>query len=71
MSTQLAIDTSTSRTSVALIVEGAVKWSEFEDGATAHAEALPRLPSKWHVFADIFCHSVGNPADGEEGRLNV
>jgi tRNA threonylcarbamoyl adenosine modification protein YeaZ len=43
MSAQLAIDTSTSRTSVALISDGAVVWSEFEDGATAHAEAVPRL----------------------------
>jgi tRNA threonylcarbamoyl adenosine modification protein YeaZ len=46
MSAQLAIDTSTSRTSVALIVDGAVKWSEFEDGSTAHAEAVPRLVKK-------------------------
>ena len=43
MSAQLAIDTSTSRTSVALIVDDKVTWSEFEDGATAHAEAVPRL----------------------------
>ena len=43
MNTQLAIDTSTSRTSVALIAGGAVIWFEFEDGATAHAEAVPRL----------------------------
>ena len=43
MSAKLAIDTSTSRTSVALIVNGTVTWSEFEDGATAHAEAVPRL----------------------------
>lgn len=46
MSAQLAIDTSTSRTLVALIVDGAVKWSEFVDGATAHAEAVPRLVQK-------------------------
>jgi len=46
MSAQLAIDTSTSRTSVALIIDGTVEWSEFEDGATAHAEAVPRLVQK-------------------------
>jgi len=46
MSVVLAIDTATSRTSVALIVDGKVKWSEFEDGATAHAEAVPRLVQK-------------------------
>jgi tRNA threonylcarbamoyladenosine biosynthesis protein TsaB len=46
MSAQLAIDTSTSRTSVALILDGQLKWSEFEDGAIAHAEAVPRLVQK-------------------------
>lgn len=46
MSAVLAIDTSTSRTSVALIVDDTVKWSEFEDGATAHAEAVPRLVTR-------------------------
>jgi tRNA threonylcarbamoyladenosine biosynthesis protein TsaB len=50
MSAQLAIDTSTSRTSVALIVNGTVTWSEFEDGATAHAEAVPRLVQKTLAF---------------------
>ena len=43
MSAILAIDTSTSRTSVALILDNTMLWSEFEDGATAHAEAVPRL----------------------------
>jgi tRNA threonylcarbamoyl adenosine modification protein YeaZ len=42
----LAIDTSTSRTSVGLIVNKELIWSEFEDGATAHAEAVPRLVQK-------------------------
>jgi tRNA threonylcarbamoyl adenosine modification protein YeaZ len=46
MSAILAIDTSTSRTSVALISDNTVLWSEFEDGATAHAEAVPRLVQK-------------------------
>ena len=37
------IPTSTSRTSVALIADNQVLWSEFEDGVNAHAEAVPRL----------------------------
>ena len=43
MSAILAVDTSTSRTSVALIVNNELIWSAYEDGATAHAEAVPRL----------------------------
>jgi tRNA threonylcarbamoyl adenosine modification protein YeaZ len=46
MSAQLVIDTSTSRTSVGLLVNNQLVWTEFEDGATAHAEAVPRLVKK-------------------------
>ena len=46
MSAILAIDTSTSRTSVGLIVNSELTWSAYEDGATAHAEAVPRLVQK-------------------------
>jgi tRNA threonylcarbamoyl adenosine modification protein YeaZ len=46
MSALLAIDTSTSRTSVGLIVNNELIWSAYEDGATAHAEAIPRLVHK-------------------------
>ena len=46
MTLTLAIDTSTSRTSVALIADNQVLWSEFEDGVNAHAEAVPRLVQK-------------------------
>ena len=46
MSALLVIDTSTSRTSVGLISQNKVIWTEFEDGATAHAEAVPRLVKK-------------------------
>jgi tRNA threonylcarbamoyl adenosine modification protein YeaZ len=46
MSVVLAIDTATSRTSVALIVNNEVLWSQHEDGATAHAETVPRLVQK-------------------------
>ena len=43
MTTTLAIDTSTSRTSVGIIENGKVLWSGFRDGATAHGPALPAL----------------------------
>ena len=46
MSVILAIDTSTDRTSVALIENHNVIWSQSEDGVTAHAEAVPRLVGK-------------------------
>ena len=39
----LVIDTSTNRTSVALFDENRLIHSGFHDGATAHAEALPKL----------------------------
>ena len=43
MTISLAIDTSTSRTCVAIIQEGLVLWSGHQDGATAHGLALPAL----------------------------
>ena len=39
----LAIDTSTSRTSVAVIEDGSILWSGHRDGATEHGPALPSL----------------------------
>jgi tRNA threonylcarbamoyl adenosine modification protein YeaZ len=39
----LAIDTSTSRTSVAVIEDGSILWSGYRDGATEHGPALPSL----------------------------
>jgi len=39
----LAIDTSTSRTSVAIVDAGALLWHGSRDGATAHGDALPSL----------------------------
>jgi tRNA threonylcarbamoyl adenosine modification protein YeaZ len=39
----LAIDTSTSRTSVAIIEDGSILWSGHRDGATEHGSALPSL----------------------------
>jgi tRNA threonylcarbamoyl adenosine modification protein YeaZ len=43
MSKVLAIDTSTSRTSVAIIENGTVLYSGYRDGATAHGPSLPAL----------------------------
>ncbi len=43
MTISLAIDTSTSRTSVAIIDAGALLWHGFHDGATSHGGALPAL----------------------------
>ncbi len=43
MSISLSIDTSTSRTSVAIIDEGALLWHGFRDGATSHGHALPAM----------------------------
>lgn len=43
MTISLAIDTSTSRTSVAVIDQGALIWHGHRDGATSHGHALPAL----------------------------
>jgi tRNA threonylcarbamoyl adenosine modification protein YeaZ len=43
MSKTLAIDTSTSRTSVAIIDGDTISFSGFRDGATAHGPSLPAL----------------------------
>jgi len=43
MTITLAIDTSTSRTCVAVIEGSEILWSGFRDGATAHGPALPEL----------------------------
>ncbi len=43
MTITLAIDTSTSRTSVAIIEDGSILWNGHRDGATEHGPALPSL----------------------------
>ena len=53
MTISLAIDTSTSRTSVGIIKDGSLIWSGYQDGATAHGPALPAL-----VQEAIAGHSV-------------
>lgn len=43
MTISLAIDTSTSRTSVAIVDQGALLWHGYRDGAMAHGHSLPSL----------------------------
>ena len=53
MSKVLAIDTSTSRTSVAIIEDGSVLYSGFRDGATAHGPSLPALVQEALAISDV------------------
>ena len=53
MSKVLAIDTSTSRTSVAIIENGVVVYSGFRDGATAHGPSLPALIQEALAVSDV------------------
>jgi tRNA threonylcarbamoyl adenosine modification protein YeaZ len=53
MSKVLAIDTSTSRTSVAMIENGTVVYSGFQDGATAHGPSLPALVQEALAVSDV------------------
>jgi tRNA threonylcarbamoyl adenosine modification protein YeaZ len=53
MSRVLAIDTSTSRTSVAIIENGTVVFSGFRDGATAHGPSLPALVQEALAVSDV------------------
>ena len=43
VSITLAIDTSTSRASVAIVDQGALLWHGYRDGATSHGSAVPAL----------------------------
>jgi tRNA threonylcarbamoyl adenosine modification protein YeaZ len=53
MSKILAIDTSTSRTSVAIIENGTVVYSGYRDGATAHGPSLPALVQEGLAVSDV------------------
>ena len=53
MSKTLAIDTSTSRTSVAIIEDGQVVFSGFQDGDTAHGPSLPALVQEALAVSDV------------------
>jgi tRNA threonylcarbamoyl adenosine modification protein YeaZ len=53
MNKVLAIDTSTSRTSVAIIQDGEVLYSGFKDGVTAHGPSLPALVQEALAVSDV------------------
>jgi tRNA threonylcarbamoyl adenosine modification protein YeaZ len=53
MSRVLAIDTSTSRTSVAVIEDSKVLYNGFRDGATAHGPSLPALVQEALAVSDV------------------
>jgi tRNA threonylcarbamoyl adenosine modification protein YeaZ len=53
MSKTLAIDTSTSRTSVAIIEDSKVLYNSFRDGATAHGPSLPALVQEALAVSDV------------------
>jgi tRNA threonylcarbamoyl adenosine modification protein YeaZ len=53
LSKVLAIDTSTSRTSVAIIDGDTVVFSGFRDGATAHGPSLPALIQEALAISDV------------------
>lgn len=53
MSKVLAIDTSTSRTSVAIVEDSKILYSGFRDGATAHGPSLPALVQEALAVSDV------------------
>jgi tRNA threonylcarbamoyl adenosine modification protein YeaZ len=53
MSKVLAIDTSTARTSVAIINGDTVLFSGYKDGATAHGPSLPALVQEGLAVSDV------------------
>jgi len=53
MSKTLAIDTSTSRTSVAIIDGDIILFSGFRDGATAHGPSLPALVQEALAISNV------------------
>ncbi|NDC51119.1 MAG: tRNA (adenosine(37)-N6)-threonylcarbamoyltransferase complex dimerization subunit type 1 TsaB [Burkholderiaceae bacterium] len=53
MSKVLAIDTSTSRSCVAIIDGANVLYSGFRDGATAHGPSLPSLVKEALAISDV------------------
>ena len=53
MSKVLAIDTSTSRTSVAIIDGESIVFSGYKDGATAHGPSLPALVQEALAISDV------------------
>ncbi len=71
MTISLAIDTSTSRTSVALVDEGAVLWHGFRDGATSHGHALPALVAEALAVQSVIDQVVVGMGPGPYTGLRV
>lgn len=71
MTISLAIDTSTSRTSVAIVDQGALLWHGFRDGAMAHGHSLPTLVSSAMVAADRIDQVVVGMGPGPYTGLRV
>ncbi len=67
----LAIDTSTSRTSVAVIDQGAVLWHGSRVGATSHGDALPTLVSEALTVQSIIEQVVVGMGPGPFTGLRV
>ncbi len=71
VSIALAIDTSTSRTSVAIVDEGALLWHGFRDGATSHGSAVPSLVSEALKNAQVIEQVVVGMGPGPFTGLRV
>ncbi len=71
VSITLAIDTSTSRTSVAIVDEGALLWHGFKDGATSHGSAVPALVSEALKSAQLIEQVVVGMGPGPFTGLRV
>jgi tRNA threonylcarbamoyl adenosine modification protein YeaZ len=71
MTISLAIDTSTSRTSVAIIDQGALLWHGYRDGATAHGDALPALVQEALVGQEVVNQVVVGMGPGPYTGLRV
>ena len=71
MTITLAIDTSTARTSVAVVDQGALLWHGFRDGATAHGHSLPAMVEQALVIAPKFEQVVVGMGPGPYTGLRV
>lgn len=71
MTISLAIDTSTSRTSVAVVDQGALLWHGYRDGATAHGHSLPALVSQALMVAPRIDQVVVGMGPGPYTGLRV
>lgn len=67
----LVIDTATNRTSVAIFNGNELLYSGFHDGATAHAEALPKLVQEALVHSDKIDEVVVGMGPGPFTGLRV